>query len=271
MINLFILMEDVRLYTGDTEGIPMMSWNLNAPQKKEMDCVLPVIQQWEQVNPDGLIFLQEVSERNFQRIMDETSLLCMGASYHPIDSCRNRKKETCPGLAICAAKNWSFRRPHHKNFQDQRNYGYFQTELKPPGENEYFNALNIHLESLWRTRYELKTQNMTELLHQNTLRQHEQLGKIEKVLSILKDPVLLVGDFNSVSSMWLHRHLRTNLIDAHRFSGMGFGISAKRYSIPIRVDHLYIQAPMRWSGETRVLHQHTCSDHFPITSWFSLR
>ena len=112
---------------------------------------------------------------------------------------------------------------------------------------------------------------MQELLHHNMLRQREQLQKVEEVISILKDPVILVGDFNSVSSMWIHRQLRKTLRDAHRISGMGFGTSAKRYSVPIRVDHLYIQEPMRWSGETRVLNEHTCSDHYPITSWFSLQ
>lgn len=270
LLNLFILMEDFRLYTGSSEGIPIFSWNLNAPQKKEMDCIVPKMKKWVENNPDGLVFLQEVSERNYKRLMSNTTLKCMGASYHPIESCRNRKKETCPGLAICASKKWSFRRAHHKTFPDQRKYGYFQTELKAPGQENYFNALNLHLESLWRTRYELKTKSLYTLLHENTLRQRDQLLKVEKVMSLLKDPTLLVGDFNSVSSMWLHRRLRKNLRDSHRARGYSFGMSATRYSIPIRVDHMYIQKPMFWSGKTKVLKEYTCSDHLPISSWFSM-
>ena len=53
-------MEDLRLYTGKSEGIPVLSWNLNAPQKKEMDCIVPKLKEWTLQYPNGLLFLQEI-------------------------------------------------------------------------------------------------------------------------------------------------------------------------------------------------------------------
>ena len=104
--------------------------------------MIPYLLKWTKQHPNGLIFLQEVSERNQKRIEIDLGLQCEGTSYHPAEKCRNRNKETCPGLAVCSSKSWTFRRARHNDFPDHRNYGFFQTELKPQQSDSYFNAFN---------------------------------------------------------------------------------------------------------------------------------
>jgi len=272
-MNTFILIEDIRFKSPEASGFPVMSWNLATPQSDEMTCIIPAIREWQSKHPDSLFFFQEISKRNQLRLEQETTLECEGASYYAAQDCANKNQDTCPGLAICAPESWSFRRAHHNDFVDNRAYGFFQSELKHSTAGKYINAMNVHLESLWRTQYSTGTKGSWKTLSANQKKQQGQLEEIVRVIDALQDPVLLIGDFNSLSSQWLHRQLRETHKDAHRETGWGFGssIPTSRYWLPLRTDHLYAEPPLSWSGPTRAHGQINCSDHVPITGFFSLK
>jgi endonuclease/exonuclease/phosphatase family metal-dependent hydrolase len=295
LLNLLVAMEDFRIRTPATEGTPILTWNVSVPKrfKNRFPCVSSYLQEWTERNAEGIILLQEIQQVTASKLEEELGMQCRWSPYQR--GCE--KKNWCAGLMICAPDSWTFSRTHHRPLSEAERYGFLQTELRSEGFPT-FNVMNVHLESLWKTSLQkgsVANRNdftwkhfagnpglLWQTLRSNAYTQRHQIAELYDVLEDLKDPVLLVGDFNSTSSMWMHRRLRRSfpsmarraqvegLKDAHKEAGIGFGASATRRGLSFRIDNLYAQPPLEWSGPTRVRKETECSDHWPIEAWLRL-
>jgi len=269
-LNAMIFLEDFRCRQPPAEGYPVISWNLNAPQSEQMDCIVPYLKDWINTNSKGLFILQEVSKRNQNRIEKEIGVTCRGVNYQAPKDCANKNKDTCPGLAICISKGWEFKGKANADSPDNFPNGIFQSELQRKQEKQSFKIINLHIESLWKTKRELDLNTKFEAMSPNRKIQIEQVEEITRLIAKIQTPVLIAGDFNSTQSMWIHRNLRKHqLIDSHRETGYGFGSTIQRNGVRLRTDFMYAKPPLKWTGPSRSEHGIACSDHWPISAWFS--
>jgi endonuclease/exonuclease/phosphatase family metal-dependent hydrolase len=82
----------------------------------------------------------------------------------------------------------------------------------------------------------------------------------------LRDPVVLMGDFNDSPVSVIHSSLRRHFRDAYRATGRRWGPTFRAGVIPIRLDYIYVSpgirvldCSVRNDGLARV-----ASDHFPV-------
>jgi endonuclease/exonuclease/phosphatase family metal-dependent hydrolase len=188
---------------------------------------------------------------------------------------------------FCADQEWKINRQRQRPFHSGQRYGFQQLELEDKSSGQKINALNLHLESLWRTISSLpnikRFGTMSEIvrsnqdpklllqaLEENAKNQRAEIDELLGVLNQLQDPILLAGDFNSPPSLWFHRYLRKEYQDAHIKTGNGFGHTTSRLDfLQMRVDYLYASEELSWTGNSSVNYQTHCSDHFPLQSFFS--
>jgi len=286
--NTLLFFEDFRIRLPEEQGIPILSWNIEGEadtNSSRQDCVLSFLEEWDQRYPEGIMTFQEV--RKFQKRIFSKALSrkCIWPPYH-----RETQAWSSNGLMICVRNEWIVRRPHHRFYDRQSSYGFLQTELRNTEHQQTYNLLNIHLESLYATarsmpqfplsgnvgsymKGKLKDGDIGVILkwlRNNSQSHQEQLDTIIYILSVLKDPTIISGDFNSPPNQWHHRNLRSILQDAHRNTGTGFGTTVFRFSLlNSRVDYLYASKHLYWSGPTQVRNRVDCSDHHPVTSFFS--
>lgn len=262
---IFIPLADFNLSTPEKSGVPVISWNIGAPDKSKFDCILSTLEEWQESNPDGLMFFQEIRHDLAMKVEQNLDIQCRWKTYFA--SC---KSNTCNGLQICIPNEWTFSKTGHRDFSQRGTYGFLQTELNHLPTSRTINALNIHLESLYLTKWRDQNKSSSlSILHKNTLHQTEQVQQLLNIFDQLQDPIILAGDFNSVSPMWIHRKLRQGFTDAHRATGFAFGWTKFKFHFPLRIDFLYAKAPLKWTGPTLNRNDITCSDHFPVQSWFN--
>ena len=287
--NTLLLFEDFRIRTPDPQGIAILSWNIEGKadtKSPRQECVLEYLTNWDKEHPEGVMAFQEVRQFQKRVFSQALSRKCIWAPYH-----REKQLWYSNGMMICVRDEWIVRRPHHRFFDQHSSYGFLQTELRNKRQEQTYNLLNVHLESLYSTarnmpqfpkqgnvnfylKDKLKKAEFGTIFHwfNNNRKSHqEQLQTISYILGILKDPTIITGDFNSSPHQWHHRNFRSQLQDAHRSTGFGFGSTVLRFSfIRSRVDYLYASKHLFWSGPTRVHPDIQCSDHLPFTSYFSL-
>ena len=255
---------DLGIGAPEDSGTAIITWNIGRPQDSGFSCALDALSDWSDAHPEGLLFLQEIPKNQSRQLEEHLDLTCIWKPY--LSSCNSNR---CNGLQICAPLDWSFSRTGHRDFKQRGTYGFLQTELNHTESGKTVNALNIHLESLWRTSSKLPDDSSPlTILHRNAIDQTEQVEQLLKIFSQLKDPILLIGDFNSPSNMWHHRALRQQLNDAHRSTGVGWGWTRFKAYLPLRIDFMYSSQHIEWTAPTQVRYDIHCSDHFPIESAF---
>ena len=307
ILNAAIAMQDFSIRFPSNQGISILSWNVGTPKigtkdRQSLQCVLESIQNWEQEyqnQNNSILFLQEIEKNSAQFFEEEQKHRT--CSWQPYS--KNCNKWSCNGSMICLPDDWSFAKTHHRTLRSDntKNYrrGALQTEIISP-QKQVINVFNLHLQSLYESGVELNyikdggnfrhgrffiehpIQTWRSFSHMLD-RQNEEVDALYRVFSDLNDPILLIGDFNSVSTLPIHYRLRHDfssktkgtapkLVDAHRQTGIGYGFTAIRSGIPARVDFLYAQSPLEWTGKTRVRRDfENCSDHWAIESWLDLK
>ncbi|MFM7216862.1 MAG: endonuclease/exonuclease/phosphatase family protein, partial [Bacteroidota bacterium] len=105
--------------------------------------------------------------------------------------------------------------------------------------------------------------NILRRLKRAFVKRARQVDKIESEVTKSPYPVLLCGDFNDTPTSYAVKQLSTELKDAFRESGRGFG---KTYSGPFpsfRIDYIFHDKRIRsFDYQT---HHGNLSDHFPIS------
>jgi endonuclease/exonuclease/phosphatase family metal-dependent hydrolase len=287
LINVSIFLDDYKLYVGETKGTSILSWNVGGKRrftpdnKNKLMCIFTHINEWKKNHDSSIIFLQEVPQKDAESFEKYLKMQCYWTHY----SCTTKN---CNGLLLCADDSWSFRLEQHREFLKGSRYGYLQLELLHKETQQRLNAINVHLESLYRTATNfpeikkrasvwktIKEQPDISLilgfLGEHANKKREEMDRLYDVLQQLNDPTIIAGDFNTPSSLWLHRRLQKDFIDAHRATGRGFGKTTFRWGfIANRINYLYASPELYWTGATTVDLSATCSDHYPISSWFSL-
>ena len=291
-LNTIFFFGDFRWRIPETTGVAVLSWNTASRPAKDkanprQECALKVLKEWLSEHNQSVIMLQETRKFQEDLFSKRLGLSCSWSHYK--DGCSS--KWFCNGLMICLPKNWKKGRPLHRDFTNDSSYGFLQLEATTP-EGQTYNLMNLHLESLYNSartfpalsnkpnaaaaiKHLIKNAELRtglELLSKNAQTQRIQMDKIADVLRQLNDPTIIAGDYNAPSAAWQHRWFRDDHQDAHRSTGRGFGNTTERFGIiHSRIDFLYADHKVRWSGPTRVLHKVECSDHKPLTSWFEAR
>ena len=290
-VHTILFFGDFRMRFPQDTGIPVITWNVEGKALKDtpqQECTIGHLQNWGNENPNGVVVLQEV--RRFQKEIFENGLdkSCVWKPYH-----KNHKNVWHqPGLMVCVDSNhWETRRSRHRDFASQSSYGFLQMEIIDKHTQKTYNVMNIHLESLYVTSKRVPSfpaggsiskvlytmwekggfMSIFDLTNKNAQAQEEQLKEIKYVLGQLKDPTLVLGDFNSPPEQWHHRNFRVGYTDAHRETGWGFGTTVQRLGvIRSRIDYMYASKQLFWSAPTTVNRDVHCSDHFPTQSKFDL-
>ena len=129
---------------------------------------------------------------------------------------------------ICLPEDWSFARTNHRQLRTGSQRRALQTEIITP-DKQVINVFNLHLQSLYQSGVELKTTSQMAvifgmedfLIEKSPLKayasfahmlenHHSKSTKLFDVFSELNDPILLIGDFNSVSTLPIHSRFRRN-------------------------------------------------------------
>lgn len=303
VVNAWIALQDFSVRSPSNKGISVLSWNVGTPsigtkESQSLECVLDSVRSWEkeyQNQNSSILFLQEIEQNSANFFKEEQQhRICSWQPY--VKTCT---KWSCNGSMICLPEDWSFARTNHRQLRAGSQRGALQTEIITP-EKQVINVFNLHLQSLYQSGVELKhITNGGDFRHgrfliENPIKAYAsfahmleihqtQVDKLFDVFSELNDPILLIGDFNSVSTLPIHSRFRRNfssktkgtakkLTDAHRETGIGYGFTAVRSGVPARVDFLYAQEPLEWTGQTRVRRDfRDCSDHWAIESWMDLQ
>lgn len=287
LLNLFILLSPYSLSSSKkSQGVAVLSWNVSGTnklteiQEEKVPCLIDYLSEWKNGTARQVIFLQEVRKSQAIQFEEALEMDCSWSHY----LCEG---ENCNGLLLCADQEWNVNRQRQRPFHSGQRYGFQQLELEDKNTGQKINAINIHLESLWRTISSLpnirRFGTMSEIvrsnpdpklflqaLEANAKNQRAEIDALFKVLNQLQDPILLAGDFNAPPSLWFHRYLRREYQDAHVAAGHGFGHTTSRLDfLQMRVDYLYASEEFSWTGNASVDYQTHCSDHFPVQSFVS--
>lgn len=96
----------------------------------------------------------------------------------------------------------------------------------------------------------------------------EQSDMIANYIKNSPYPVIVMGDFNDTPQSYAYRKIKKGLQDAFRSAGRGFGNTYSGELPSFRIDHIMVQEPLVPYHFKRIKVRY--SDHFPITTWFSL-
>ncbi|MBF93808.1 MAG: hypothetical protein CMH58_01445 [Myxococcales bacterium] len=275
--NLAVTIEDLAVgRTGANQGWPVLTWNLAdaAEYPNQLDCAVTILSN----QPRGLWAFQEMSRAETKALERRLRLRCIHLEYHDQGS-RNG-----PALCVPVENDWVVQSGYAHEMTGDAVNRYLFAEVIPPN-GPVLNVANVHLQSYWGSRTGRESANsgiFSQLqatrrqLQKMTRRQRAQVKRISRRYQGMKDPLLLIGDFNSTANTWIHHHLRQNFQDAHRQRGWGFGGSRPMPFLPQsmspRLDYLYASNDLLWSGETRTIPaSDDCSDHRLVQSWLSLK
>lgn len=289
---LYVIQSEYAIHTNISIPKPehtvhVLTWNVAGLQTSSLQCVTAFLQQWKEEHPRNILFFQETEvsqgtnqENTMEKLLD---MHCFWSSYT-----EKGKK----GIMVCADKDWKFGLEQQRHFTAESSYGFLQIELTDTHSKQKLNTLNVHLQSLYNTLHTLPTEirsalhahssrsvsqfaqnNPNPLLalrifKENTTQQSEQIEKIFSITEQLRDPTLIMGDFNSPPYLWFHRKMRSQLQDAHQNTGWGFGYTTERLKVLWnRIDYMYASSALQWVGQTKTFPTVTCSDHSPVASF----
>ncbi|AJR03700.1 endonuclease/exonuclease/phosphatase family protein [Siansivirga zeaxanthinifaciens] len=132
---------------------------------------------------------------------------------------------------------------------------------------------NVHLESLRiNTRIEvLKTEDSERLLKRAGSTFKMQQLQTELFLEHKKKckyRVIVCGDFNNTAYSYVYRKIKSDLNDAFKEAGNGFGRTYDFKFFPVRIDFIFADEAFKVNG-FKSYNAHL-SDHYPIMSTFAL-
>ena len=225
--------------------------------------------------PSDLMALQEVSRRRLDDLERRLGLTCAHTDYHGLGGGWRG------GLALCARQEGAWRISRARDFSLGGDWRALFAEVEARGGGDgaavRFNLLNVHFSPHKIGARDVKSAlkggagAILGLLRQaikNTERQTHQLDDLRRALATLRDPTLIVGDFNAPPHTALHRALQESLEgeweDAWEEAGASFG--ATRYLtawLPLRIDFIYALAGA-FELRSVVVPRVECSDHMPV-------
>ena len=289
---LYVIQSEYAIHTDTSipkseNTVHVLTWNVAGLETSSLQCVTEFLQQWKEEHPRNIIFFQETEvsrgtnqENALEKLLD---MHCFWSSY---------TKKGKKGIMVCADKDWTFGLEQQRNFTAESSYGFLQIELTDKQSKQKLNALNVHLQSLYNTVSTLPTEvramlnpnssksvgqflqnnpNISvalQIFRNNTSQQSEQITKIFSITDQLRDPTIVMGDFNSPPYIWFHKEMRNRFQDAHRNTGLGFGYTTERLKVLWnRIDYMYASSTLQWVGQTKTFPAVTCSDHSPVASF----
>jgi len=246
------------------EEVRLMTWNVQRLWGEAPDpygCVVSAVQS---ESPDVLTLL-EVSANDVELLSAELGMVCDHATYH------GTGEGAVGGVATCAlGDRWTLRDSKPQRYVDHRDWFYLFSELA--SGDEVLNVLAVHLTpyalgsvdpSLWDLAPGSRLQG--DVARTFRVQGDESAALLERV-SKLKDPTVVMGDFNSTQDAALHVTLRGHMMDAFRDAGRGAAGTADLFGwLPLRVDYVYATPHGVEVVGARVLPTE-CSDHRPVSS-----
>jgi len=274
--NLAVVVEDFAVGgMGTDQGWPVLTWNLAdaAGYPAQADCAVKLLKQ----QPRGFWAFQEMSRDETKELEARLRLQCLHLDYH------DRGSRNGPALCVPSEDGWVVQSGYAHEMTGDAVNRYLFAEVIPPG-GPVINVANVHLQSYWGSRrvgdarrggVVAQMLSARKRLQKMTRRQRAQVKRISRRYEGMKDPLLLLGDFNSTANTWVHHHLRETFQDAHRQQGWGLGTSRPigllGHLFGPRVDFLYASPGLRWTGKTQTIEaSDACSDHRALRGWLSL-
>ena len=227
-------------------------------------------------SPD-VVALLEVSAGDVEILASQLDLDCVHSDYTGSGS-RNTG-----GLAVCVRTEgrWSFSKGWADRFVDDDDWYYTTAEVAREGRR--VNLVAVHLlpysfKPSWllsgrKDGPRAAARGLFDLFEAGEQVSRGQAGQVRALLdrvSTLRDPTLVVGDFNSTRDAHLHRALRQRLQDTWERGGQGFGATVRFADrVPLRIDYIYATGDFAVSRAT--VGRRDCSDHAPVISEVVLR
>jgi len=275
--NLAVAVEDFAVGGPEPQqGWPVLTWNLAdaAGYPDQADCAVELLKQ----QPRGFWAFQEMSRDETKDLEARLRLQCLHLDYH------DRGSRNGPALCVPSEGGWVVKSGYAHEMTGDAVNRYLFAEVIPP-HGPVINVANVHLQSYWGSRGGSASQKsglVTQVLstrkrlQKMIRRQQAQVKRIIRRYGGMKDPLLLLGDFNSTANTWVHHRLRDTFQDAHRQQSWGLGTSRPigllGHLFGPRVDFLYASPALRWTGKTQTVKaSDACSDHRIVRGWLSLR
>jgi endonuclease/exonuclease/phosphatase (EEP) superfamily protein YafD len=264
----------------DGEPVRVMTWNVRRlwgppdaigtrdDHRRATACVVHAVAA---VDPDVLVLL-EVSAVDVASLSSRLNLSCVHGDYMGIDG------DDLGGLAVCVRdERWRIRSGGPRRFVDDEDWYYAFAEIER--DEHVFNVFAVHLQpyafGTTAHRSGLDQGDPGGLIelgrhgHEVSRAQVDQAAALLDRMSKLRDPTVVLGDFNSTRDTSLHVALRGVLSDAWERGGRGFGATVRFFDrLPLRVDYAYVSDAFDVVGAR--VPEAGCSDHEPVVADLSL-
>jgi endonuclease/exonuclease/phosphatase family metal-dependent hydrolase len=230
----------------------------------------------KEINAD-IIALQDFTVTEESKVPTINKLKNLGYKYY-VDYYFNKTKILSTGLAIFS----KFPITKHKRvkFKHPTDNGSFYTELEIGGKK--INIFNVHLQS---NRLSRRERNIETLPYEKKTKLHVVFQVINKIISYattrekqvkelidktkdLKDPVIILGDFNEVPYTYAQKLMRKNFTNAFQKKGYGFGHSYQTFFKVLKIDYIFLSQNIKVLECKRYIRDG--SDHYPIYAKISL-
>ncbi len=272
------------------QTLTVMTWNVQRlgqyaggalNRSRYADCVSRTIADYR---PDLLALLEITAPqlRSLQRRLAIQPQNCVWTDYY--GTRRGRRG----GLAIClnrTDRGWRIRR--RRTLDLPPDWKYLFLELTTPFSGRPpLNLLAVHIVPpnvtdtqvsqvaqglLHGRRQALRDAfNLLQVYERRVALQNRQALQTLAQIRRFNDPTLIAGDFNSTPDAALHAQLRTELIDAWRRAGLGWG-ATRRWAdwLPLRIDYVYADPAFGVAGAQTPAA--ACSDHQPVVATLFLK
>jgi endonuclease/exonuclease/phosphatase family metal-dependent hydrolase len=133
---------------------------------------------------------------------------------------------------------------------------------------ERYESLEPQIEQDPSSQWVQEGSDIAQRLGRASARRAMQVSQIAAFAQKSPHPVIWCGDFNDTPSSFTYRTATQNASDAFLQAGRGFGNTyAKLALIPLRIDHVLVQAP--WHAVGYAVWKQPFSDHHPVAVDFS--
>ncbi len=229
----------------------VMTWNVQRlgytadAASERFRCAAAAI---ERLEPDVLALL-EVSAEDVERLSAALDLDCAHIDY------LGTGRPDAGGLAACSRSEWQLARNGPRAFVSGGSWYYMFAELVRG--DDVFNLLAVHLQP-YRLALGRPESGVAEAQSQETV-------ALLELLSRLRDPTVVAGDFNSPRDTAVHHALRGHLRDAWEQAAWGPGMTVQLGGVvPLRVDYVYATPDFGIASAEIPDVGWDCSDHRPV-------
>lgn len=242
------------------DPVHVVSWNVRRLWGGEADggdpfqCVVDAMRAW----PQDVVFFQEVTQKDADRLAAALALTCAHAPYLGGDA-------GAEGVATCVGEGWALQEPTARPYRDGGSWHYLDATAARGSQRVHL--LSVHLRPPHRVLHDPYNDftDLSRKLADGGAIQGAQAAAIAARVGELSTPVILAGDFNSARDVPWHRPLRAQLQDAYEVGARGMAGTVRLFSrFPARIDFIYASPslPVR----TAAVHPSGCSDHHPVTA-----